>query len=108
MLDILHGEFGIKSEVVQIGWAHDAEPFECFVTDARDIDVDDVDATSDGDVPVIFEVPLDVCEGICFVEGSDEGTSDAVDADGTDFRESCDFDPVVEFGGLVLLSLIHI
>ena len=58
MLDILHGEFGIKSEVVQISWAHDAEPFECFVTDAWDIDMDDVDATSNGDVSFVLEVPV--------------------------------------------------
>ena len=55
-------------KIVEVNGPHDGEPLDDFLARTWGIDVNDVDATSDGDVPVIFEVPLDVGEGIGLVE----------------------------------------
>ena len=47
-------------KIVEVNGPHDGEPLDDFLAYARGVDVYDVDASCDGDVPVILEVPLDV------------------------------------------------
>ena len=63
-----------KSEVVKVNGPHHPEPFADGLSDAWHVDVDDVDAPSDGHVRFVFEVPVHVGERVRLLVGPDEGS----------------------------------
>ena len=63
-----HGDFKVKSEIIQVSWPHDTEPLEGSLTNTWYVDVDDVDAPSDGNVLLVFQIPIQRSQWIGFGE----------------------------------------